>query len=125
MSTETFKPDTYARKSFPVEAVQISSANMERVAKWCGGVVESERRGSRTIKFIKVEVTRATNERQKRAYVGDWVLCFTRHEKKNFKCYTPQAFDNDFEKSEAWVCPEQDPLPGIEALAEKYQAGQV
>jgi hypothetical protein len=125
----TLKTEKFVRKPFPIDAVQVTEENMEAVAKWCGGEVLTEARGNRTVKYIQVPVARAINERQKKAHVGDWVLSSeTRNRNRSFKCYTPKAFDDCFERPEedatALHFSGQSPLP-LEELADKYAPGKV
>jgi hypothetical protein len=122
----------FARKPFLVDAVRVTSENMEEVAKWCGGEVLTEKRGNRMVKFIQVHVSRALNERQKKAPVGDWVL----YAGKSFKCYTSKAFDDCFEKPSQEESsyanhpelPFSGPIEDTEAgrnLRTRYAAGRV
>lgn len=85
---------TYARKPFEVEASEVTAENMDVIAKWCGGEVRVSDSG---FKFIKVHVRRALNERQTRAYIGDYVLAAG----TGFKVYTAKAFLSSFDKVEA------------------------
>lgn len=80
--------DKYVRKPFEVEAVEVTEENIEDVAEWCQGTLMSDNRP-----FIKVRVARALNERQTKAYPGDWVL----YAGTGFKVYTPKAFHKTFE----------------------------
>lgn len=91
------KTEQFARKPFLIDAVQVTAANIDEVTKWCGGKVETIERGNKTVKYIDVPVSRPMNERQKKAFVGDWVL----KAGKSFKCYTSRAFDDCFEKPSA------------------------
>lgn len=88
---------TYVRKPFTVEAVQVTEANIDQVAAWCSGEIRitAPPKGSRApeLKYIKVNVHRALNDRQTKAYVGDWVLFAG----TGFKVYTPKAFEKSFE----------------------------
>lgn len=79
----------YARKPFDVDAVQVTAENMDAVAKWCQGEVQTD--GDQ--KFIKVRVARVLNERQTKAYVGDWVL----YAGAGYKVYTEKAFKKSFD----------------------------
>lgn len=82
--------DTFARKPFHVEAVQVTPENMADVAEWCEGTIHSGKDGAR---YIKVNVLRPLNARQTKAFVGDWVLA-----KNNaFKVYTESAFEKTFD----------------------------
>lgn len=85
---------TFHRKSFPVQAVQINPENMEDVARWCGGTIEhdGEKEGHLSRDYIKVRVAYPINERQTQAYLGDWVL----KSGKSFKVYTNAAFEKSF-----------------------------
>src|SRR5690606_9703597 len=62
----------YARKSFNVEAVQVTQENIEEVANWCGGQIKENRDGA---PYIKIDVKRALNERQRRAYLATGFCC--------------------------------------------------
>lgn len=79
----------YTRKPFEVEAIQVTAENMDEVAQWCGGTVTTEG----DTKFIKVEIDRVLNERQTKAFIGDWVL----KQNDSYKIYTSKAFRKSFE----------------------------
>lgn len=87
------KIEEFERLPFTIQAVQVTPENIRQVAKWCRGQVKTAgRRGIQ--KYIQVEVKRALNERQTKAYVGDWVL----KAGTGFKVYTPKAFEESFRK---------------------------
>lgn len=88
----------FKRRPFSVEGVQVTEENIMEVAEWCGGDVR------RTVNeiYIKVKTHRPLNEKQRRAYVTDWVL----KAKTGFKVYTEQALENSFE--EAIIYSEED-----------------
>ena len=69
-------PTEYKRKTFLVDAIQITEDNLDAVANWCKGKVlataATETEPARF--FVKVPVKRPMNARQERAYIGDWVL---------------------------------------------------
>lgn len=88
MSVTTQK---YVRKPFEVDAVQVTAENISAVADWCLGEVIEEN-GAR---FIKVKVPRVLNDRQTKAFVGDWVL----HAGGGFKVYMSKAFNQSFDKT--------------------------
>lgn len=117
------KTEQYARKPFLVDTVEVTAENMEEVAKWCGGKIDSIERGNRTIKFIKVPVSRPMNERQTKAFIGDRVL---RAGKKSFKCYTAKAFDDCFEKpsEDGTVSIQNHPMLPFEGPLADTKAGQ-
>lgn len=79
----------YVRKPFNVEAVQLSEENFDLVLAWTRGAVETTDGGER---FIRVRTQNPLDERQKRAYVGDWVL------KANggFKIFPHKNFKRNF-----------------------------
>lgn len=79
----------YTRKSFDVDAVQVTAENMAQVSEWCGGRIVGEGTDE---PYIKVKIHRPLSERQTRAYAGDWVL----YAANGFKVYTPKAFENGF-----------------------------
>lgn len=86
---------TYYRKQFPVKATQVTAENIERLAKrYNGELITTAPNDDGTItKYIKLSVTRAANERQKKAYVGDWILAVG----TSYKSYTDKAFHDAFE----------------------------
>lgn len=81
----------FVRKSFEVEAVQVTAENMAEVAKWCQGrvVKASGDEGQ----HVKVRVLRVFDERQTKAFVGDWVL----YAGTGYKVYNAKAFAKSFE----------------------------
>lgn len=90
-------PTKFVRKPFAVDAVEVTSENIVDVAQWCGGEVresEPKKPGQETQSFIKVPVKRPLNDRQTRAYPGDWILSAG----TGFKVYTPKAFTSSFEE---------------------------
>jgi len=95
MSTKV-KTEKFVRKSFPVEAIQVTPDNMEQVAKWCAGNIQEdgEKEGHLSRTYIKVRVAYPINERQTQAYLGDWVLKSGR----SFKVYNNSAFEKSFVK---------------------------
>jgi hypothetical protein len=114
----------YARKPFYVDAIQVTAENMEEVAAWCLGEIrqfetEPSELGSRTNNYIKVRVHRPMNERQTKAYVGDWVL----YAGTGYKVYTPKAFEASFDatrEADTMILPKEktsdEPHPEIEAM---------
>ena len=90
---EPMKITKFARKSFQVEGVQVTAENINEVAEWCGGDIRY-RRGNKTPEdmYIYVNVVRPLNERQKRAYLGNWVLKSDR----GWKVFTENAFNESF-----------------------------
>ena len=83
----------YARKTFIIEAVQVTEDNIEEVAEWCSGDVRQVVGKDTEIKrYVKVRVHHPLNERQTKAFVGDWVL----YAGTGYKVYTPKAFAGCF-----------------------------
>ena len=93
--------ESYTRKPFPVDAVQVSEDNIQAVATWCGGEIrystktvgEGDEATKVKLPYIKVDVQHPLNERQTKAYAGDWVL----KSDSGFKVYTGRAFEKSFE----------------------------
>lgn len=83
-------PVKYVRRSFEVEAVEVTTENLVEVSKWCGGRVRGKEDHGQ---HIKVKVQSPLNDRQTKAFPGDFVL---KHP-SGFKVYTPKAFENTFQ----------------------------
>lgn len=88
------KTEKYVRKPFDVDAVQVTAENMEEVAKWCKGKIETTE--DTKLPFIRVDVPRVLTEKQTKAFVGDWVL----YAGSGFKIYTNRAFKGVFVPAE-------------------------
>jgi len=74
-----------------VDAVLVTQSNMQEVADWCGGRIEliaAKNPVTKPISFIRVNVIRASNNRQTQAFPGDWVL----KSESGCKIYTHLAF---------------------------------
>lgn len=80
----------YIRKPFSIDAVQVTDDNIKEVAKWVDSEVRTDSQGQ----YVKVRVHRPLNDRQTKAYVGDWVL----YAGTGYKVYTPKAFAQSFEQ---------------------------
>lgn len=107
------KTHKFARKTFYVDAVRVSEANINEVAEWCGGTIKEDETGHA---FLSVEVNRPLTERQTQAFIGDWVLFAG----TGYKVYTPKAFDKSFEKVKT-LTKEQADAAGITVPHEKRQ----
>jgi len=86
----------FVRKPFFVDGIRVTSENMVEVAAWCKGFIKETAPKDKTKKpspYIEVEVHRPMNDRQKRAFVGDWVL----EAENGFKVYTDAALKKTFE----------------------------
>jgi len=90
--------ENFERKPFYVEGARVTPGNIDKVAQWCSGTVEIERKvvdDHGTImeqKYIHVETHQPMNDRQKMAFIGDRVL----RSDKGFKVYSERAFQNAF-----------------------------
>lgn len=82
----------FMRQPFYVTGIEVTSENMEAVARWCQGHVIRD--GDRS--FIRVPVDRATNRRQTEAYVGLWVTASKQRGLRSFKVYTREWLDKNF-----------------------------
>jgi hypothetical protein len=95
--TKTDLPTThFVRKPFYVDGIRVTKENMAEVAEWCKGTLketEPKVKGKKPSPFIEVEVHRPANDRQRRAFVGDWVL----QAENGFKVYTDVALKATFE----------------------------
>lgn len=103
-SSSALQTQTFQRKPFQVEAVQITEENFEKVADWCGGsIVTVQEPLHKQLKqlfpgepkrFIQVAVARPLTKRQTEAYVGDWILFAS----KGYKVYANRPFLKNFEE---------------------------
>lgn len=120
MSTKTLimgnagaiQTEEYTRKPFRVEAVEVTEANQPAVALWCDSEIRHAQKSVRDEKgellervkvpYIKVHVQNPVNERQTKAYVGDFVL----RSDSGFKVYTSRAFEKSFESAAVHITTE-------------------
>lgn len=91
---ETLEFRTFRRKPFFVREVLVTEENLEEVAKWVDGEIELTEKGDR---FVRMKVHRPATERQTKAFPRDHVLEMGGAGSKQFKIYTPKAFENNFE----------------------------
>lgn len=80
----------YIKKPLYVDAIRITRTNFDDVAAWCSGRIQNER----SKKYIKIKAHNPINNRQTKAFVGDWVL----RTERGFKIYSHQAFQDSFDK---------------------------
>jgi hypothetical protein len=99
------------RKTFFVDAVQVTRENMQEIATWCGGeVARTVPKGRKEeVEYVKVRVFRPLNERQTMAFKGDWVL----YAGTGYKVYSDKAFKGSFEQ----LLPGNSPMLEIEFAA--------
>lgn len=81
----------FQRRPFTVEGVKVTEENLEEVANWCLGEIQTNPKTDK--RHIRVDAHRPLTERQTMAMVGDWVLFHNR----GFKVYTEAAFTRNFE----------------------------
>jgi hypothetical protein len=79
----------FTHKSFYVDAVKVTDDNMVEAARWCGGSIHSDDKGT----YIAVPVANAQNPRQGRAYTDDHLLRMN----GKFKVFLPKQFANSFQ----------------------------
>jgi len=111
------KTQQFIRKPYVIDAIQVTEQNIHQVATWCQGDVRTGRTAAGEGKYVKVRVHRALNERQTKAFIGDWVL----YAGTGFKVYTPNAFAKSFDEVACIQDPEPEPL-SPEALKELTEA---
>jgi hypothetical protein len=95
----TVQAERYVRKLFFIDAVRVNEDNIKDVAGWCQGEFREQKLTKEGVptKFIKVwNVNRPLNERQTKAFIGDWILSAGR----GFKVYTNKAFELNFDRAE-------------------------
>lgn len=92
------KVQKFARKVFFVDAIKVTAENLEEVADWCGGSVkQTAAKPEEQVEaqsYVKVPILKYVNERQTRAFVGDYVT----KAGSQFKVYTSVAFAKSFEE---------------------------
>lgn len=82
----------FVRVPLIVEGVQVTEENLEAVADWCGGDIRTVAQSSDERRYVKVKVHHPLNDRQTRAYPGDWIL----QSPTGFRIYTNNAFLKTF-----------------------------
>lgn len=88
----------YMKKPLYVDAVRITRGNFSEVSKWCRGEIQTERADAPQNagkKFIKVQAHNPINQRQTKAFIGDWVLKTDR----GYKIYTHKSFTESFDEA--------------------------
>lgn len=112
----TIQTQTYTRKPFEVEAVQVTEDNQAEISEWCKGeLVEFD-----STSHIMVPMA---NGRSKPAFVGDWILW----SRNNYRVYNPVAFENSFEqaKYEPKHNPDQGTLVAITPVEVELEGSRV
>jgi len=103
------KIEQFRRKTFDVDAVQVTPENLEDVAKWCGGDVRTEQQKGKNVRFVKVRVYKALDEEQTKAFPGNFVVYMG----SGYKVYKYNAFMRTFDRV---------PKPPAEEAAEWTEA---
>lgn len=96
----------FSRKPLYIEAIQVTSENIQAVTDWCNGtlvegeVIDSVNATAIFLAFIKVPMKKPENVRRTQAYIGDWVLKST----TGFKVYFDRSFRHSFEMLREKAC---------------------
>lgn len=95
----------FVRKPLYVDAVQVTVENLADISDWCQGEVRNyndsplDPESAKNValeRYIHVRVHNPKNQRQTKAFVGDWIL----YTERGYKVYTQKAFRNSFDKVE-------------------------
>lgn len=106
-----FETTEYERKPFKVTVVQVTSENIEEVARWTRGTLKTDDGG----KYVEVKVHRPIDDRQTKAYAGDFVL----KAPTGFKVYTQTAFAKSFIQVSDVKAPVVMPEPNVKVVPSK------
>jgi hypothetical protein len=79
----------FERATFRVEAVRVTTDNMEEIAEWCGGRVVETPGYAPGRKHIQIP-TGPTGLGLARAHLGNWVTCLVKA--KSFRVYKEKSF---------------------------------
>lgn len=92
------KTKKFVRKPIYVEGLRVTAKNFAQVMAWAGGEerLDEDKATGTTKKYIRIETQHAKNERQRKAFIGDWVL----KTDKGFKIYSNYAFHRSFDTIE-------------------------
>jgi len=92
----TVNPARFTRKTFSVDAMQVTAENIFEIAEWCGGTVKGyDSVFDSPHVYVEVPVAMKNSFKRDKAFVGDWV---TRTE-RSFKAYRNEAFKIAFEQN--------------------------
>lgn len=84
--------NTYVRRPFEVQAIQVTAQNMAAVARWCGGKIAKTRT---EVNFIDVPTVKEKHPSHGRAFVGSWVVT---GREGTFSTYSDKTFQRTFEQ---------------------------
>lgn len=88
----------YTRKTFPVNAVQVTLENIEQVADWCKGTIEQvETKMLGTVAMLPVIKLKGQGENRGKDFVAT-LGCYVVEFKGSFRVYKPVQFDASFEE---------------------------
>lgn len=122
-----FEPTEFVRKSFTVKAVEVSYDNIEAVADWCRGKVDTETTkvlGGNEIKLPVIKFAGQGEDKGKEliARLGYFIV----HSKGRFRVYKAPQFHAAFEEKVVWQsndhesdCDKQHQGDTTEQIAEK------
>lgn len=83
---------TARKKSFDVEYVQVTEENIKEVAEWSGGrLIDKDTKDA----FVQLLDRSAINQRQTKAYIGDFVVHHSRA--KTYRSFPKKTFWKQFE----------------------------
>lgn len=89
----TIQTKKFVRHPLFVDAVRIEEdKQLDELAKWCGGRIRQGDPRGQLERYIFLNVHTPLNERQKMAFVGDWIL----KTEKGFKFFQDEAFNKQF-----------------------------
>lgn len=85
----------FVRKPIYVDAVRVTDDNFDEIADWCQGEIQQDKVPGKGTgkKYIRVRAHNPINNKQTKAYVGDWIL----YTAKGYKVYTNRAFRASFD----------------------------
>lgn len=96
---------TYRRKTFTVQAIQVTADNMKGLAEWCDGNMivywpdisrqSGDYRAGQTCVEVLIGVVNGRPQKA-RAYPGDWITRL--HDTNNFRVYRNKTFLEAFEE---------------------------
>jgi len=94
----------FTRKTFNVEAIQVTAENMQEVAEWCGGTLKDARdlprynTSTTAVWYIRVPVvlSKAKTYRPNQAFISSWVV----KTGQGFSVYTKKGFGVSFQPTD-------------------------
>ena len=104
----TTTPQRFTKRPVTIEAIQLTQANADDVAAWCGGRIEYTHRVAFKIPTLEGEME---------AQEGDWIICGVHGEFYHCK---PDIFEATYQPAAEHTSPEQSDITDaeVEAAAE-------